>query len=134
MLISSAILPLRLRIVSALVALGLLVFVFQLIRSRRLGLRDSLVWLLSTSGALVFVLFPELLAHLSGALGIVVPANAAFAIALIYVLLNLLTLTMSVSSSAARTRRLAQECALLRARVDELAGQVSGEKPPAAHG
>jgi hypothetical protein len=131
MLTTAAILPFRLRLIAALVALALLLFVIQLIRGHRIGLRDSLVWLLSTAGALLFVLVPDLLVHLAHALGVVVPANAAFAIALVYILLNLLTLTISISQSANRNRRLSQECALLRAKLEELEEAVarSGNRP-----
>ena len=45
---------------------------------------------------------------------------ALFALAFLYVLLNLLSVTIAISGNAARLRRVAQECALLRAEVESL--------------
>ncbi|MBI5546083.1 MAG: DUF2304 domain-containing protein [Deltaproteobacteria bacterium] len=113
-------LPLGLQLFAIGVLLALLGWVVYLVRRRRLSLRDSLLWLLSTGTALLLMAVPELMRAIARALGVEVPANALFAAAFVYVLLNLLSLTMAVSSWAERTRRLAQECALLRAEIAQL--------------
>jgi hypothetical protein len=112
--------PLGLQLFASAVLLGLLGWVVYLIRRGRLSLRDSLLWLLSTGAALVLMAFPELLRSGARLLHVEVPANALFAAGFIYVLLNLLSLTIAVSSSAERIRRLAQDCALLRAEIEAL--------------
>jgi hypothetical protein len=129
---SSPLLPRELQVIGAIVLVAFLGWVVHLIRDQRLSLRDSLLWLLSTSGALVVTLFPNLLRRGADLLSVEVPSNAIFALAILYLLLNLLSLTIAVSTGAARTRRLSQECALLRAELEALrAAQERGREPRA---
>jgi hypothetical protein len=120
--VSDPLLPLHLQLVAAAVLVVFLGWVVHLVRQQRLPLRDSLLWLLSTGAALVVTMFPSTLRWLARVLDIAVPSNALFAIAFVYVLVNLLSLTIAVAGSAARVRRLSQECALLRAELDALRG------------
>ena len=114
------VLPPELQIAS-LVVLGLFLgWVIRLIRSHRLGVRESLVWLLSTIAAVAATAFPTLLVRGAELVGIQVPSNAIFGAGLLYLALNVLAVTLSVSANTDRVRRLAQECALLRAEVEEL--------------
>jgi hypothetical protein len=108
------------------VLLAFLGWVVQLIRHHRLSLRDSLLWLISTTVALVAVIFPVTLQWVADALSIAVPSNAVFAVAFVYVFLNLLATTITISGNAARVRRLTQECAILRADLDLLLERVRG--------
>lgn len=125
-MIPHAIMANELRIFAALVLLLLLGWVVRLIRSHRLSLRDSLLWFLSTAAALLVTLFPGTLVWVSRALGVEVPSNALFALAFVYVLSNLLSVTIAASGNATRVRRLTQECALLRAEIDGLRARVEG--------
>ncbi len=121
-------LPLHLQVFAVAVLLAFLGWVVRLIRRRQLNLRDSLLWLLSTAAALVVTAFPAALVAVARALGIAIPSNALFALAFVYVLLNLLWGTIAISGNAARVRRVAQECALLRAEVDALRAQVEATR------
>jgi hypothetical protein len=122
------ILPIELQVFGAVVLVGLLARLVYLVRYKRLSLRDSLMWLVSTSVALVFTVFPQSLVWVAGVLEIEVPANALFALAFLYVLLNLLSLTIGLSGNANRVRRVAQECALLRAEVETLRAELNGSR------
>lgn len=126
------VLPVRLQLFAVLVLLAFLAWVVVLIRRHQLSLRDSLAWFLSTFAALVVTIFPRTLVWVSRALGIDVPSNALFAIAFLYVLWNMLALTLTASSSAVRIRRLSQECALLRAQLDERDAAMVSEKKQAS--
>ena len=118
-------LPLGIQILGIASLSGLLGWVLYLVRAQRLGLRDSLLWVLSTGGALVLIIFPSSLLGLASLLNVKVPANGLFAVAFVYVLANLLSITITASRNAERTRRLAQECALLRAELESLRGEVA---------
>jgi hypothetical protein len=114
------IVPLRLQLFTA-VSIGILVvWIGILLRANRLSLRDSLLWLLSTCGALIFALFPGVLVFFAHALGITVPVNAAFALGFLYVVANLITITLKTSSNSVALRRIAQEVGLLRAELDRV--------------
>jgi hypothetical protein len=110
----------HMRVFAVVVLLAFLGWVTVLVRHHRLSLRDSLIWLLSTFAALLVTIFPRLLVWTARALQIEVPANALFTLTFLYVLLNLLSITIAVSNNSARMRRLTQECALLRAEIERL--------------
>lgn len=113
-------LPRELQFLAAIVLLTFLARVLYLIRYHRLSLRDSLLWLLSTLIGLAITLYPGALRWTADRLAIAVPSNALFALAILYLALNMLSLTIAASDGASRVRRLAQECALLRAELDVL--------------
>lgn len=117
-------LPVELQVVACGTLLAFFAWVIYLVRFHRLSLRDSLLWLLSTAVVLVFTLFPRLLQGVARLLAVEVPSNALFAIAIVYLTLNVLSLTISLSNNASRARRLAQECALLRAELHSLRTQI----------
>ena len=62
--------PRGLQAVALLVVMAFLVWVLRLVRSQRLTLRDSLVWVITTLVATLFVVFPNLLLAVTGPLGI----------------------------------------------------------------
>jgi hypothetical protein len=113
-------LPIQLQLPSLAILLLFVAWVVRLIRRQRLTLRDSLVWLLTTLLATLVTAFPGLLVRLATTFHVQVPANAIFALGLLYLGMNLLSLTITASDSAARLRRVVQECALLRAEVEVL--------------
>ena len=122
------ILPLGMQLGALAILLAFLGWVVWLIRTEQLSLRDSLLWLLTTLAATAVTAFPQLLGRLAHALGVQVPANALFAGALLYLAVNVLSVTLVASASSHRIRRLAQECALLRAELEAL----RAARPPAA--
>lgn len=124
----SAIIPLKLQVVSAASIFILLVWIVALVRTNRLSLRDSLLWILSTCAALGCALFPGILAAIARLLGIAVPVNAAFAIGFLYVLTNLVSNTLKSSSSLVTLRRVVQEVGILRAELEGLKGRDTSEK------
>jgi hypothetical protein len=130
--VSHDILPWPIQLVSLAVLAWLLGWVLLLVRSQRLPLRESLPWVLSTLAAMAVTAFPGLLVRAAQTFGVQVPSNALFGAAVVYLIANVLHLTVTASQNAQRARRLAQECALLRAEVDALkAGQRQGEGPGA---
>lgn len=122
-------LPRELQLFAVAILVSFIAWLVYLIRYHRLGLRDTLLWLTTTAVGLVVTIVPETLRRVAGVLGIAVASNALFAAAFVYVLLNLVAMTVSLSGQAARSRRLAQECALLRAELDELRERVETVAP-----
>jgi hypothetical protein len=97
-----------------------LLWVVGLIQRGRLALRESLLWLLSTFVALLFVIFPQALRWASDQAGVKVASNGVFALGFAYVIVNLLSVTLAVARNAAHARRLSQECALLRGELTQI--------------
>ncbi len=121
--------PLELQLVSIVVLSLFLLWVLRLVRTQRLSLRDSLVWVVTTLVATVVALFPGILVRAASALGFQVASNALFGAAILYLSVNVLVTTVAASQNAARVRRLTQECAALRAEVDLLRSGRSGGAP-----
>lgn len=126
---TEALLPVELQLLSLGVLFLFSGWVFWLIRTRRLHLREALLWLLTTLAAIAVTAFPPLLAWGAKLVGIQVPANALFGAGILYLVVNVLAVTISVSRNTVHLRRLAQECALLRAEVESLRGQLSEKRP-----
>jgi hypothetical protein len=135
-----SILPIEIQLVSLAVLAAFCAWVLWLIRTQRLHLRESLIWLLTTAAAIAVTAYPRLLQAAAHLIGIQVPANALFGAGLLYLAVNVLAVTISVSTNTTRMRRLAQECALLRAEVQALreaaapaasAGPAREPAPPA---
>jgi len=126
-------LPLELQVVACATLIAFSGWVLYLVRLQRLSLRDSLLWLLSTAVVVVFAIFPRLLQDLARGIGVQVPSNALFALGILYLTLNVLSLTIVLSRESARSRRLAQECALLRAELDVMRMRVEKVSPELSH-
>jgi hypothetical protein len=138
--VTPSILPVEIQLLSLAVLLAFSVWVMWLIRTQRLHLRESLIWLLTTLAAMAVTAWPELLVRGSRLVGVQVPANALFGAGLLYLAVNVLAVTIAISQNTTRVRRLAQECALLRAELADLRARVDpgaaaraprrGEEPP----
>ena len=115
---TSELIPFELQAISIAVLAVFLLWVLRLVRSQRLSLRDSLVWVLTTLVATVVALFPGILMQAAHLLGFQVASNALFGAAVLYLAVNVLVNTVAGSQNAARIRRLAQECASLRAELE----------------
>ncbi|MEI7703029.1 MAG: DUF2304 domain-containing protein [Deltaproteobacteria bacterium] len=113
------IVPLELQVVSIVVLLIFLGWVLRLVRTQRLSLRDSLVWVVTTLLATLVALFPGILVRAAHLFGFQLASNALFGAAVLYLAVNVLVNTVTGSQNASRIRRLTQECAALRAEVEE---------------
>jgi hypothetical protein len=129
--VTPPILPVEIQLLSLAILLAFSLWVLWLIRTQRLHLRESLIWLLTTVAAIAVTAWPELLVRGSRLVGVQVPANALFGAGLLYLALNVLAITIAVSQNTARVRRLAQECALLRAELEALRARADGPPAPA---
>lgn len=104
-------------------ALGTVVFIIELLRRGILREKYAVLWLAVSLGLLLFAVFPSLLSSLSRMLGFQVPANLLFLLAAILLLLVSVQLSYEVSRVESRTRRLAEELALLRHELERLRRQ-----------
>jgi hypothetical protein len=118
------ILPVEIQLLALVILLAFSAWVLWLIRTQRLHLRESLIWLLTTVAAIAVTAWPELLVRGSRLIGVQVPANALFGAGLLYLAVNVLAVTIAISRLTTGVRRLAQESALLRAEVAELRARL----------
>jgi hypothetical protein len=132
--LTSAHIPFELQVVSVAVLVAFLFWVLRLVRTQRLSLRDSLVWVVTTLLATGVALFPSVLVRAAHLLGFQVPSNALFGAAVLYLAVNVLVNTVAGSQNAARIRRLSQECAALRAELEAARASRPGSAAPGQAG
>ncbi|MFN8212494.1 MAG: DUF2304 domain-containing protein [Candidatus Nanopelagicales bacterium] len=95
-------------------AAGTVLFVFEMLRRGILREKFAALWLLVSLAVLIFAVFPSVLGSLSRWLGIALPANLLFLMSAVLLLLVSVQLSYEISRVEARTRRLAEDLALLR--------------------
>ena len=111
---------LRLQIVAIVGAVGLLVFVLELVRRRALMERYALLWVFSSLVILGLAVWQDALNVLARQMGIVSAPNALFFVALAFILLLLLHFSAAMSRLTDQSKVLAQRQAILEQRLSEV--------------
>jgi hypothetical protein len=118
----------RIQVISLCVTAFLFVFVFELVRRRRLMERYALLWMASSLVLLVLAAWTGLLELLADAAGVEVPSNGLFIVGFAFVLALLLHFSLAISRLTDETKVLAQEVARLTAEArDRTAGEERHE-------
>lgn len=110
-----------------LAAVAVLVFIISMLLRRRLREKYATLWLVIGFAILVLSLFPSLLLGLADLLGVEVPANLIFALAIVLLVGVALHLSWELSLAEDEVRRVAEDVAILRADVAELQRAVGGQ-------
>jgi hypothetical protein len=111
----------------ALVTLG---FMIELLRRRRLREKYAALWITVAVLVLVAVGFPHLLERAASLVGVTLPVNLVFFVALLLLLVVCVQLSAEVSTLEQETQTLAEEVALLRNRVERLERGVGDDPGP----
>lgn len=110
----------RAHIAIALVTLFGLIFVVRMVRHHRLKSKYTMLWIATSIVLVVLVTFPSLLTRASNAVGIYYPPATFLAVAVGVLFLIVVQFSWELSRSEERSRTLAEEAALLRARIERL--------------
>ena len=114
--------PVRVSVAAAVASVLLILVVLELIRGRRLKERYALLWLVTGVVLLVLSVWRDGLNTIAGWLGVSgYPPAILFAAAILFVIVVLLHYSTVLSKLDDENTLLAQELAILRQRVDELA-------------
>lgn len=101
-------------------ALLVLVVVVEMLRRGRLRERHTLWWLFAGFLGLVVGVFPNLLEGFAHLLGVEVPVNLVFFVSIVVLFLVCIQQSSELTRTEERTRVLAEQVALLDARLREL--------------
>ncbi len=107
-------------VLGVVASLATLVFVVELLRRGILKERFAALWVLVAVGLLLLAIFPGVLEWFSDVVGVAVPANLLFVAGGFLLLVVSVQLSYEISALDARSRRLAEEVALLRFEIDEM--------------
>ncbi len=114
----------RLQITLLIGAVVYLLLIFRLLKTGKLSVRFSLMWLACGAVLVVFGLCPYVVFVLRDLMNIEMPSNLVFLLLFAFVLMVLLSLSVAVSDYADRLKRLTQENAMLEKRVRELEARM----------
>ena len=115
--------PVGISIAATVIAVVLLLVVFELIRSRRLRERYALLWLATGLVLVALSAWRGGLNTIAGWLGVRgYPPAVLFAVGLLFVILVLLHYSTVISRLSDQSTTLAQRLALLESRLDERDG------------
>lgn len=106
----------------------LLLYIVEMVRKRKLGEEYSILWL---AGGIVMVLFSvrkDWLQRASDIAGIYYPPSFLFLIGMLFILLILIHFSMAISALDRTNKRMAQEVALLKHRIEEAGDAKPAEK------
>lgn len=118
-------------------ALLVLIIIVSLLLRRQLREKYATLWIIIGLVILVLAIFPGLLLGLSNALGVEVPSNLIFALALVLLIGVALHLSWELSQAEDEVRRVAEDVAILKLDVEELrtaAGMDAGTGGPGSAG
>ncbi|GAB4506107.1 MAG: hypothetical protein Kow00123_02450 [Anaerolineales bacterium] len=113
------------RVLLIALGIGILVFVVNLVRTRKLKEEYAILWLFT---GIVLVLLPvviDLLDAISFALGITYPPAFIGLVAAVCILFILFQFSTNISRFSERTKVLAQEVAILKERVRRLEAELA---------
>lgn len=102
----------------------IIALVLWLLLTRRLREKYAALWLIIGLGVLVLGAVPQLLLTLTSALGVQVPANLLFSIAIVLLLGVSLHLSWELSQAEDEIRRVAEEAAISRAEIERLSARL----------
>ena len=117
----------RARLFAMVLGVAVLLFVVNLVRTKKLKEEFALLWLLTAVLLVLAPLFINYLDMIAHALGIEYPPAFIFLLAIISLLFILFQFSMRISRFSEQIKVLTQELALLRARIEEL--EFSAPRP-----
>lgn len=117
-------------LIGFIVVLAMLLFVFEMLRRRHLREKYAVLWLIIGLGMLVLVAFPQLLFWAAGLLGVKVPSNLLFAMALLLLMAVCLHLSFEQSQSEDEVRILAEEVGILKMKIQQIEAARTGDGIP----
>ncbi|MCP3677887.1 MAG: DUF2304 domain-containing protein [Deltaproteobacteria bacterium] len=110
------------QIVSIGGSLLLLIAIVELIRRGMLKERYALLWLFSSVVILILSIWRKLLDRIAIWFGIAYPPSLLFLVAFLFLMLIILHFSVVVSNLSERNKVLAQDLALIRAKLDKMMG------------
>ena len=108
----------RIQILAIAARIGFLLYIGRLITRRRLREEYSIVWIVCTSLLLIFSFWRNGLAVMARLFGVVEAPNLIFTGAIFAIMIYLLHISVVISKLQASNKKLAQEIALLKNKLE----------------
>lgn len=108
-----------------LLALAIVGLVLEMLRRKKFREKYATLWLVVGALTVVLAAFPQLLSIAAELLGVQLPSNLLFILSILLLLGVCLHLSWELSVLEDETRTLAEEVAILRTQIEEVAGRIS---------
>jgi hypothetical protein len=108
--------PPRLKVFVVLIGLAIFLGIIELVRKRKLREEYSFIWLMIGFVFVLIAVESDILNYLSEIVGITLPVNMLFFLALILIMLLCLYFSLRISTLTTQVKNLAQQLALLQAK------------------
>jgi hypothetical protein len=106
--------PFKQKLIAVLMAIGLLLFIIEVVRRRKLREEYAWLWILVGVSVLLLSLWESLLNSLTHFMGIQLPANTVFYFGLMFMIFINLHFSVKISLLTNQVKRLTQELALAK--------------------
>jgi hypothetical protein len=110
----------RIQILSIVASILVIILIVHLIRKRKLREEYSIMWLIGSMVLIVFSVWRSLLEIIADFVGVYYAPAILLLVGIFFGVLIFLHLTVVISRQADENKIMAQEIALLKARIDEL--------------
>ncbi len=120
--------PPPIRIISILICIVLVAYVFELVRRKHLNEEYSLGWLVTGSVMLVLSIFDELLIWISDLVGATLFTSTLFFFGLLFLVIICLHFSIRISALTNQVRRLTQHVAILYQEKSSLEEQMYADR------
>ncbi len=120
---------LRQQVFALVLSIGLLIFIVEMVRRRKLREEYSWLWILVAAAILVLSVWFGLLEWLTHLIGAVVPASTLFMFGIFFLIVINIYFSMKVSTLTTQVKNQAQKLALMDCYIRELQdGRKEGEE------
>jgi len=113
----------RQRLVAILLAVGLIVFIFELVRKKKLREEYSWLWMLTGVVILILTIWYDLLLLVTRLIGAVLPTSTIFFFGLFSLILISLYFSVKLSTLSNQIKELTQKLAILSEKVNRHSSQ-----------
>jgi len=109
-----------------LIAFSLIVFFVFINRTRRykLEIKYALIWIFFSAAGVIIAIFPQIFFWIAYVMGIELPVNAVFLLAVSAIFLTLYSLTVSLSNHSRKLRTLTQEIGIMQHHITEMEKRI----------
>jgi len=104
----------RVTVISIGASAGLLLYILEMVRRRKLREEYSILWLFGSAMILVLSLKKNWLDSLALALGIVYPPSFLFLVGILFIILILIHFSIAISKLHQMNKKMSQEIALMK--------------------
>lgn len=112
-----------LQIILIIASSALFVYIFNMVRIKRLELRYALTWILTSFSFIILSVFPRVLNFVSQVLHVKEPVNTLFLSIIFFLIIIIFTLTLALSRNANRVKTLIQEVGIIKLELEKLKKQ-----------